>query len=488
MNVSLWQTLGYYPVQAPFHPTSPIPGEPFSESSPRPNHVYEAVCKLFNLHGFDSANFGSANWNPLGIIIRKGDRVMLKPNLISERHPRQIDGWQYMMTHGSVIRAVADYAFKATGNTGEVIVADAPQTDSTFTEICQVLGLDELERFYSSKGLKFHLVDLRRFQWKTVDDVIVSRKALPGDPRGYATINLSDTSLFRDHTGQGRYYGADYDTDEVNAHHHDNTQEYVVSRSALECDVFINLPKLKTHKKTGVTLSIKNLVGINGDKNYLPHFTQGTPADGGDEYPDGSLSRVVEALGRKTMRKLAIRIPTAGPWLFRQTRKAGAAAFGATDNTIRSGNWWGNDTCWRMCLDLNRILLYSDPDGHLRRDDVGSRKRYLTIIDGIIGGEGNGPIDVDPVATGILLLSTDPVAADAVASRLMGFDPHRIPIIARAAQLAEYRLGANNLDDIEVLSNHSDWCGRLNTIDFTRQKRFRPHFGWQGKIEMEING
>ena len=136
---------------------------------------------------------------------------------------------------------------------------------------------------------------------------------------------------FVDHTGQGRYYGADYDTDEVNAHHHDDTHEYVVSRSALECDVFINLPKLKTHKKTGVTLSLKNMVGINGDKNYLPHFTQGTPADGGDEYPDGTLGRTVESLGRKAMRKLAISAPTAGPWLYRQARKAGAAVFGDTE-------------------------------------------------------------------------------------------------------------------------------------------------------------
>jgi hypothetical protein len=70
----------------------------------------------------------------------------------------------------------------------------------------------------------------------------------------------------------------------------------------------------------------------------------------------------------------------------------------------------------------------------------------------------------------------------------MGFDPRKIPIIARAAQLADYQLGAANLDDIEVLGNHADWCGKLNAIDFSGQKRFRPHFGWQGKIEMDITG
>ena len=49
-------------------------------------------------------------------------------------------------------------------------------------------------------------------------------------------------------------------------------------------DVVINLPKLKTHKKTGVTISLKNMVGINGYRNCLPHHTIGTPDASGDEF------------------------------------------------------------------------------------------------------------------------------------------------------------------------------------------------------------
>ncbi len=486
MKVSLWQTSAPYPEQTAFHPTDSFPESLFPEINSQSNGVYEAVRELFNMHGFDSANYGSPEWNPLGTIVRRGDRVMLKPNLISSNHPRRSDGWRSMLTHGSVIRAVADYAFKATGAAGEIVVADAPQSDSSFPEMCRLLGLDELERFYLSKGLRFRLLDLRRFLWKTVDEVVVSRETLSGDPSGYVTVSLGGNSLFYGHKGQGRYYGADYDTDEVNAHHYGETHEYLISRSALECDVFINLPKLKTHKKTGVTLSIKNLVGINGDKNYLPHFTQGAPDAGGDEYPEATAGRTVELMGRTTMRKLAISVPKAGPWLFRRARKTGAAVFGATNDTIRSGNWWGNDTCWRMCLDLNRILLYANPDGCLRRDHADSRKRYLTIIDGIVGGEGNGPIDVDPVNSGVLLLSTDPVAADAVASRFMGFDPQAIPIIAQATQLTQYQLGVNNLGQVQILSNCPEWCGKLATIGFSEQRPFRSHFGWRGRIEMEV--
>jgi hypothetical protein len=56
----------------------------------------------------------------------------------------------------------------------------------------------------------------------------------------------------------------------------------------LEADVIINLPKPKTHKKTGLTGAIKNLVGLVGDKELLPHHRNGGATDGGDCYPGRS--------------------------------------------------------------------------------------------------------------------------------------------------------------------------------------------------------
>ena len=61
--------------------------------------------------------------------------------------------------------------------------------------------------------------------------------------------------------------------------------DYLLSETVLSADLVVNLPKLKTHKKTGVTLALKNMVGINGDKNLLPHHSVGSIAAGGDEYP-----------------------------------------------------------------------------------------------------------------------------------------------------------------------------------------------------------
>jgi uncharacterized protein (DUF362 family) len=49
-----------------------------------------------------------------------------------------------------------------------------------------------------------------------------------------------------------------------------------VYRDALECDTFINVPVLKHHGLTGLTLSMKNLMGICSGNRGLIHFDIGT--------------------------------------------------------------------------------------------------------------------------------------------------------------------------------------------------------------------
>lgn len=61
-------------------------------------------------------------------------------------------------------------------------------------------------------------------------------------------------------------------------------------------------------------------------------------------------------------------------------------------------------------------------------------KPDLTVIDGIIGGEGNTPAPVDPVPVGQIIASDNSVEADRTATRMMGFDPglNRLMIEATA--------------------------------------------------------
>ena len=96
---------------------------------------------------------------------------------------------------------------------------------------------------------------------------------------------------------------------------------------------------------------------------------------------------------------------------------------------VRDGSWQGNDTLWRTILDLNQALLYADRDGQLRAEP---QRRYLTIIDGIVAGEGEGPLGASPLGAGLLVGAFDPISADYAAARLMSYAPDQIPQIARA--------------------------------------------------------
>src|SRR6185503_1679359 len=134
-------------------------------------------------------------------------------------------------------------------------------------------------------NLKIELLDLRPEEWYAVDGVTVSKMALPGDPKGSTQVGLGAGSEFVGYAGQGKLYGASYNMAETNARHSGERHDYLLCRTPMEADVFINVPKLKTHKKVGVTCALKNLVGINANKNWLPHHTEGAPQNGGDQFP-----------------------------------------------------------------------------------------------------------------------------------------------------------------------------------------------------------
>lgn len=423
---------------------------------------------------YDTATIGASvdralqalglSWREL---IKPGERVVLKPNFIRESHSERPDQWEQIITHGAVIAAVALKVAEALDGQGTITLADAPQTDSDFDAICQRTQINELRQRLGREfpGITFEVLDLRREAWRTQRGVIVARRKLPEDPRGYTLVDLADQSWF--HGKAGKFYGADYDTAFTATHHSNGKHEYLISRSVMDADVFINLPKLKTHKKVGVTLSLKNLVGINGDKNYLPHFCIGTPAEGGDEFPTSDVRTQVQSKLIAAFKSAARRTGRAARWWGPVAKKVGSRLFGETSKVVRSGNWHGNDTTWRMALDLNRALLHFDGAAKRRLEP----RRYLTIIDGIIAGEGNGPMEADAKPCGVLVVGTNPVAADFVATRLMGFDWRKVPLIREGFAGGTLPLANFKPEDVVVLPE----LGKIF--------RFRPHFGWVGHIE-----
>jgi uncharacterized protein (DUF362 family) len=70
-------------------------------------------------------------------------------------------------------------------------------------------------------------------------------------------------------------------------------------------------------------------------------------------------------------------------------------------------------------------------------------RRTFAIVDGVVGMQGNGPIQGYPAHSGVIVMGRNPVAVDATCCRLMGVDP------ARIAYLNEQDLGNHHEDYIE---------------------------------------
>jgi uncharacterized protein (DUF362 family) len=475
----------YAGLEPPFDPGKPFPELTglLPDSGGAPNHVYAAVRAALRGLGLDAERYDTPEWNPLGALVPRGRRIVLKPNFIRHWNPAEGGTLDSVITHGSVLRAVADYAFLAAGAEGSVAVAEAPQHDCDWEEIRGRVGLDVLVRFYEEAlGRELELIDLRRESVVYRDGVIVERRRLPGDPLGYRLVDLGLRSCF---TGSGidprRFRGADYDPAPTARHHMDGRNEYLLSETVLSADLVVNLPKLKTHKKTGVTLALKNLVGINGDKNLLPHHCVGSPAEGGDEHPGRSALDRARSLASELARALLKR--GVGSRAVRLVRRVETAARG--DAFIRSGNWHGNRTTWRMCVDLNRCLYYSDAEGSHFEAQAPVR-HVLTLIDGVVAGEGEGPLAPRDVPLGVVLAATDPVALDLAAVRLMGFDEERLPKLREPMRDPVLRItDVRSPEDVEVWETDASSFGvqrrRLGELEASRP--FAAHSGWRGHIE-----
>ena len=147
------------------------------------------------------------------------------------------------------------------------------------------------------------------------------------------------------------------------------------------------------------------------------------------------------------------------------------------------GGWHGNDTVWRMTLDLNRLLLYGNADGTL--SDTPVRKIY-SITDAVIAGEGEGPLAPRPVPIGILTFATSSAFADLVGASLMHFDWKKIPTVREAFGDFRYPLASQDPTACRVVCNGEEIsveeAGRLYGKDF------HPSAGWRGHIEGKGSG
>jgi len=222
-----------------------------------------------------------------------GKRVVLKPNLVEYQRNKVIN------TDPRVVSAVIELC-KQEG-AAEVVVAEGPGHWRNVSFLVDESGLGEVLQRH-----KVPFVDLNH-----------------DEP--FKMLNL------------GRLTRLDY---------------LYLARTVAQADVFISLPKLKTHHWAGATLSLKNLFGI------LPGICYG---------------------------------------------------------------WPKNELHWRgIPNSIIDIALTCTP--------------HLAVVDGIVGMEGDGPLNGTAKPVGVLVMGADLVAVDSTCCRLMGLDPQRVPYLVLGLQ------------------------------------------------------
>lgn len=476
-----------YPSAAPFHPSEAYPelvqlGEVHISSTP--NRVYAAVRSLLLASGLDRQRFGSAEWNPLGELAPRGGTVVLKPNMV--RHFNETAGQdvQSVVTHWSLVRAIGDYALMAVGPDGRVRIVEAPQHDCDLNTLRTAIGVDQVLRHWARSGRTVGFIDARKKRVIVRDGVLMKTVSLPGDPEGAVLVDLADASEFCDRgLDATTLRGSDYDDHETELHHSDGRHEYLLAKSVMTADLVVSLPKLKTHGLIGMTAASKNLVGINADKNYLPHWRVGFRESGGDQFARST------ALNRLRMAAFRLSRPLlrAGPpftWIAVGFARV-LHACGLREN-FGGGMWHGNDTIWRTTLDVNKAFLYANSEGRLQTTPFAGRK-YLCLVDAVVVGEGRGPLSPTARRLGLIALAMNPIACDAALARLCGFDWRRLAFLQRAYRISALPVTAmKSPSDVAVilLTSDGEATSAVPHDDLVPLCSLRPAPGWVGYIEL----
>jgi len=215
----------------------------------------------------------------------RGKRVLLKPNLV------EFEPGSAINTHPLVVHAALE-AFRALG-AADVRIAEGPGHRRNTLDLADAAGY-----FQTIRNFEDIFTDLN------LDEV--------------SSVPVARPSSRLDHL--------------------------YLPQTALNCDLLVSLPKMKTHHWTGATLGMKNLFGL---------------------VPGG--------------------------------------VYGWPKNLL---HWAGIN---ESIADLHNLF-----------------PRHFTLVDGIVGMEGNGPIQGKAKAAGVLVAGRDMPAVDATCCRIMGIDPAKI--------------------------------------------------------------
>jgi uncharacterized protein (DUF362 family) len=415
-------------------------------------------------------------------------RIFIKPNwVMHEEHPEF--PIRALVTSPALIEATVEACLEKYPRAEWITVGDVPLQSCAWERLLSQCGLSDLRARYERRAApRIRFLDLRRDRFQRVDGFLVpDPDSRDGDPEGYREVALDHASFLEPiSTASTRFRVSDYDPGVTTSSHRLGHHRYLVCGTVLASDLFVNLPKMKTHQKAGVTGALKNLVGINGRMSHLVHHRQGGPRKQGDEFspatpwPVRLQVRVRERLQKRSRGLFQAARPA---WLLLKKlygirTEVTREHLAAPRLYIAAGSWHGNDTIWRMVYDLNRIVRFAPAGGGALAAQP--QRAYVAIMDALVSGEGNGPLQSLPVESGLLLAARDPFLLDTVMARLMDFDPRRIPCLAQRRAFGDPEWGAFDADTATLALDEATLTGLRHLPPI---KRYLPPPGWRGHIE-----
>ena len=370
----------------------------------------------------------------------KDKKILLKPNWV--KHSLQPYDELCLRTNDDFLLAFLELLLQFAPQS--ILIGDAPIQGCKWDKMLSKEFLSEIQCLSERYNIPIRIKDFRRVTL----DVRKNKLTKECNPLNeYLLFDLGDKSYLEPISNNARKFRVtDYNYDRLGESHRKGVHKYCITKEFFNADIIISIPKIKTHQKTGITCALKNIVGINGDKDFLPHHRLGGTGQNGDCYPGKNYFRYYAEklrdianrnIGRPQFwfwQKLAIFL-----WKLSNPKPIHQIAAG----------WYGNDTCWRMVMDLNKIAVYGTANGEI--SDNPQRIIY-TLCDGIIGGQGNGPLEPNPLPLGIISFSTNSAITDMAMATLMDFDIHKISLLHAAetgVQKKDIKIFLNN-HEIEI--------------------------------------
>jgi hypothetical protein len=412
--------------------------------------------------------------------------IVLKPNWVLHQTDPAFP-IRALVTDAGLIEAAAEACLDLFPKANSILVADCPLQYADWPRLCEQSGLPPvMARLGTKSSGKIAFRDLRREVFVQKDGFYLGGPETGhGDPRGYCNVSLGSRSHLEAISAQAdRFAVNDYSPGVTRSNHGRGSHNYYIAQSILDADLFINLPKWKSHQKSAITAALKNLVGINGDKACLPHFRRGAPKWGGDEYRDEHrwlywLQTTLRERFQKRNR-LAYACLKPGWEVLKKLRgiqtRLDNPAEPPPNFYVAGGAWYGNDTLWRMVYDLNLVIQCADAQGQLRDSP---QRHCFSMVDGMISGEGNGPLQPLARETDWLICGDDPFAIDTALCHFMGFATEKVPVIARRRTFAGHGWGQFDLNDLAVELDGQ----RTRVLESPVNFHFAPPPGWRDYVE-----